>query len=163
MVYPMTKMQFQAATARAAAEVAAEEGEEVEEKILEFALAGQDFRLKMPTATQIVLLATSSDTGTMRGMIGATMDFLEGLMLDDGYRRLRKLMAQGVVSHELLLGGDQDNEQGIIDWIIEQVSDGTPPERSSGSSASPKPGGPRSTGRAPGKGSIRSGSPSAAS
>lgn len=163
MVYPMTKMQFQAAVTRAAEEVAAEQGEEVEEKILEFELAGQDFRLKVPTSTQIVLLATSSDTGTMRGMIGATMDFLEGVMLDDGYRRLRKLMAQGVVSHELLLGGDEDNEQGIIDWIIEQVSEGTPPERSSGSSASPKAGGPKSTGRARGKGSIPSTSPSAAS
>lgn len=159
----MTKMQFQAAATRVAEEVEAEEGGEVEERILEFGLAGQDFRLKVPTSTQIVLLATSSDTGTMRGMLGATMDFLEGVMLDDGFRRLRKLMAKGVVSHELLLGGDDDNEQGIIDWIIEQVSDGTPPERPSDSSASPKAGGPRSTGRAPGKGSIPSGSPSAAS
>ena len=163
MVYPMTKMQFQAAATRVAEEVEAEEGEEVEEKILEFELAGQDFRLKIPTSTQIVLLATASDTGTMRGMIGASMDFIEGLMLDDGFRRFRKLMAQGVISHELLLGGDDDNEKGIIDWIIEQVSDGTPPARPSGSSASPKAGGPRSTGRAPGKGSIRSGSPSVAS
>jgi hypothetical protein len=120
----MTKMQFQAAATRVAEEVEAEGEEEVEEKVLEFELAGQDFRLKVPTPTQIVLLATASDSGTMRGMIGASMEFLEGLMLDDGFRRLRKLMSRGVVSHELLLGGDEDNEKGIIDWFVENVSDG---------------------------------------
>jgi len=147
----MTKMQFQAAVKRADQELAPEPDDDVE--ILEFSLAGQDFRLK---STQIVLLSTSSDTGTMRGMIGASMDFLEGLMLDDGFRRFKKLMTQGVISHDLLIGGDDTNEQGVIDWIVSQVSEARPTVSPDDSSPSPKSTGQRSTGRAPGKGSIPS-------
>ena len=154
----MTKMQFQAAVKRADAELEAE-NEDDDVEILEFSMAGQDFRLNKPTTTQVVLLATSSDTGTMRGMIGASMDFLEGLMLDDGFRRFKKLMTQGVISHDLLIGGDDANEQGVIDWIVAQVSDARPTGSPDDSSPSPKSTGVRSTGRAPGKGSIHSTSP----
>jgi hypothetical protein len=159
----MTKMQFQAAVKRADKEAEAEAEDDAVVEILEFELAGQDFRLNKPTSTQIVLLSTSSDTGTMRGMIGASMDFLEGLMLDDGYRRFRKLMTQGIISHDLLIGGDDTNEQGVIDWIVAQVTDARPTGSPDDSSPSPKSTGQRSTGRAPGKGSIRSASPSTAS
>lgn len=155
----MTKMQFQAAAKRA------QEEEELEEdsEILEFELANQEFRLIKPSTTQIVLLATASDTGTMRGMVGASMDFLEGLMLDDGFRRFKKLMARGVISHDLLIGGDDTNEQGVIDWIVAQVNDARPTESPEDSSPSQNSTGQRSTGRAPGKGSIRSTSPSTVS
>lgn len=158
----MTKMQFQAAAVRVQGEIDKEikEGEQPAPEILEFGLAGQDFKLNMPTPTQIILLSTSADDGTMRAMIGASMAFLEGLMvLDDSYKRFRKLMSKGIIGYDLLLGGDDDNSQGIIDWIVAQVSDGRPTTSSSDSVPSPATTGQRSTGRVRGQASIHSDSP----
>jgi hypothetical protein len=156
----MTKMQFQAAAARVQGEIdeEIEDGDRPEPKTLEFSLAGQDFELYVPTTTQIILLSTSTDEGTLRAMLSASMAFLEGIMIGDGYKRFRKLVANGTISNDLLLGGDGTNEQGIIDWIISQVTDARPTTSSTDSSPSPASTGKRSTGRAPGKGSIPSGS-----
>lgn len=160
----MTKMQFQAAAVRAQEEIDAEEGEDApDRKVLEFSIAGEDFVADVPTLTQVILLSTSSDGATMRGMIQGCLDFLEGILHDDGIRRIKKLMAKGLITNELLLGGDENNEEGIISWIVEQVSEARPTTASDDSSPSPKTTGQRSTGRAPGKGSILSSSPSAAS
>lgn len=155
-------MQFQAAATRVQDEIDGEieDGERSEAKTLEFNLAGQDFELYVPTTTQIILLSTSTDEGTLRAMLGSSMAFLEGIMIGDSYKRFRKLVANGTVSNSLLLGGDGANEQGIIDWIISQVTDARPTTSSTDSSPSPASTGKRSTGRAPGKGSILSGSPS---
>lgn len=160
----MTKMQFQAAAVRAQEEIEAEQGEDAPQpKVLEFSIGGEDFVCDVPTLTQVILLSTASDGATMRGMIQGCLDFLEGILHDDGIRRIKKLMAKGVITNELLLGGDENNEEGIISWIVEQVSEARPTEPSVDSSPSPKTTGQRSTGRAPGKGSIPSASQSAAS
>jgi len=158
-------MQFNAAVLAVQEEIdeEIEEGEQPEPKILEFDLAGQTFYLHKPTTTQIILLSTSTDEGTMRAMLSASMSFLEGLMIGDSYKRFRKLVAAGLVSNDLILGGDDDNEKGIIDWVIAQVAETRPTQPSPDSSPSQKPAGTRSTGRAPGKGSIPSGSPSGGS
>lgn len=158
----MTKMQFQAAAARVQEEIdeEIEEGKTPEPDILEFGMAGQDFKLNRPTTTQIILLSTSADDGTLRAMIGASMQFLEGLMtLDDSYKRFRKLVARGIVSYDLLLGGDENNEEGVINWIVAQVSDGRPTPSSTDSAPSPATTGRRSTGRVRGEASIHSDSP----
>lgn len=157
----MTKMQFQGAAARVQQEVETEvaEGESAPPSILEFSLAGQDFQLNMPTTTQVILLSTSSDEGTLRAMLAASMAFLEGIMIGNSYRRFRKLVAQGVITNDLLLGGDDSNDQGIVDWIISQMSDNTPTPSSTDSAQSPASTGPKSTGRARGQGSISSDSP----
>lgn len=157
----MTKMQFQAAAVRVQDEIDGEieDGVRPEPNILEFDLAGQTFQLYVPTATQIILLSTSTDEGTMRAMLSASMAFLEGLMIGDSFKRFRKLVANGIVTNDLLLGGDGANEKGIIDWIILQVSEARPTSSSTDSSQSPPSTGRRSTGRAPGKGSTQSVSP----
>ena len=155
-------MQFEAAAARVQSEIddEIEAGEKPEPKVLEFDLAGQTFKLNVPTTTQVILLSTSADDGTMRAMIGASMQFLEGLMiLDDSYKRFRKLMAKGQISYDLLLGGDEANKQGIINWIVDQVSDGNPTVSSNGSAPSQESTGQRSTGRVRGQGSTSSDSP----
>lgn len=152
-------MQFTAAALRVAREDAAAEDGGEDDEILQFSIAGQKFETRLPSLTQIVLLSTGTDSGSVRGVLSASMEFLEGILLGDGYKRIKKLVANGTISYNLLIGGDEDNDHGIIDWIVEQVSDGRPPKRSTASSPSAKPGGPRSTGRAPGKGSILSASP----
>jgi hypothetical protein len=160
----MTKMMFNAAVARVQEENEAEAaGDAAEPKILEFGIAGQEFKLNVPNDTQIIMLATAADGATVRELFTASMEFLEGLLLGDGYRRLRKLVASGVITDDLLVGGDDANERGIIDWIVAQVSDGRPTQPSPDSSPSPAPAGRKSTGRSPGKGSIPSVSPSPAS
>jgi len=164
ILWPMTKMQFIAAAERVKAEDAeeAEEGEAPPDPvILEWTMAGQEFKANKPTTTQVILLsATAAEDGTLRSLIASSLTFLDGIMLEDGYKRLRKLIAKGIVSHDLLIGGDDANESGLVDWIVSQVSDGRPTQSSTDSSPSPKKGGGKLTGRAPGKGSIQSGSPS---
>jgi hypothetical protein len=154
-------MQFATAVDAVRDEEKAEAGEEVEEKILEWTIAGQEFRANLPTTTQMILLSTTAeaDGGTLRAMINASLQFLEGIMLDDSYPRFRRLMSKGIITQGLLIGGDGTNEQGVIDWIVSQVSGGRPTQPSADSSPSQKPAGTRSTGRAPGKGSIQSASP----
>jgi hypothetical protein len=147
----MTKMQFVTAAQKV-------EEDEDDKRVLEFSIGGEEFVADVPSTTQIVLLATGSEQGTARALLSAVLEFMEGILQGDGYKRFRKLMVKGVITHDLLIGGDGDNEKGIIDWIIEQVSAGRPPKRSSDSSPSPETAGKRSTGRAPGKGSIQSGS-----
>jgi len=157
----MTKQQFIAAAKRVEQEDSEEEGAEPE--VFEFSLAGQEFVANIPTNTQIVLLSATLSGGRQSDVLTGSLEFLEGTLQGNGYRRLRKLVAQGVVSTDLLIGGDENNDKGIVDSIVAMVSDGIPPTRSTGSSGSPKQGGKKSTGRAPGKGSIPSAFPSAAS
>ena len=134
------------------------ESEDGEEPTLEFGLAGQEFTAKVPTSGQVALVAGSFGGGNAQ-MVGALFEFLQGVLLDDGYRRLRKLIADGTVPFEVVFGGDDNNDQGIVEWISAQAA-ARPTKPSDGSSPSRKQGGGKSTGRSPGKGSIRSASAS---
>jgi len=158
----MTKQQFIAAAKRVEQEDA-EENEGAEPEVFEFSIAGQDFVADMPTNTQIVLLSATLSGGRTSDVLTGSLEFLEGTLRGNGYKRIRRLVAQGIVSTDLLIGGDENNDKGIVDSIVAMVSDGRPPTRSTGSSGSQKPGGKKSTGRAPGKGSILSDFPSAGS
>jgi hypothetical protein len=129
-----------------------------EEQILEFSVAGQDFVASLPTTGQIALVVASAGR-TEAEQLGAVFGFLRGVLQGDGYRRLSDLLEAGVLPFEVIFGGDDANPDGIVEWIV-QAAAGTerPTKRSSGSSSSQRAGGPRSTGRSPGKGSIRSNS-----
>lgn len=133
------------------------DGEEAQ--ILEFTLAGQEFVVDKASTGQMALVAAAMDEGGQQ-MVGAVFRFLRGLMENhgDGYRRLRDLIANGTVSFDLIVGGDDDNEDGIVDWIIEKSTDDRPTKAPTDYLPSQATGGQRSTGRSPGKGSKPSAS-----
>lgn len=124
-------------------------------KILEFALGGEEFTAVKATTSQMALVVSAMDEGGTT-MVGAVFRFLKGLMPEEGFRRLRAMVANGLVSFELLVGGDADNEEGIVDWIITKSADERPTKRPTDYLPSQETGGRKSTGRSPGKGSKQS-------
>jgi hypothetical protein len=136
---------------------AARAADSEEERILEFAIGDNEFRSKLPsTARTAMFIAAMTDEGSTGEAVGAIFSFLKDMLLDDGYRRLRKLISDDVIDLGTLTGGGDENEDGIVDWIISQASEDRPTPPSADSSSSPETGGRRSTGRSPGKGSTRS-------
>lgn len=143
---------------------AAKTQEDPEEKILEFAIGDQEFRSKLPSTARVAMfVASMADEATIAESTAAIFSFLKDLLLDDGYRRLRKLISDDVIDMGTLTGGGEEDDEGIIDWIISQAADERPTRPSADSSSSQATGGRRSTGRSPGKGSTLSPSPSPAS
>jgi len=138
-----------------AAAKAAAGGED--EKVLEFKLGDQEFVADKASTAQIALVIASMEDGG-GAMVSSVFRFLKGVLHDDGYPRLRNLIASGVVPFGLLVGGDDDNEDGIVDWIIEKSSDERPTKQPADYLPSQAAGGQRSTGRSPGKGSKLSAS-----
>lgn len=130
------------------------------EEILQFEIPVSEdgdleaFTVRLPSTGQISLVVASMDEGGVE-MLASVYNFMRGLMEEDDYKRFRRLVADGTVSLELLVGGDELNEQGIIEWIIEQTAS-RPTKAPSDYLPSQKTGGQRSTGRSPGKGSTRS-------
>lgn len=142
---------------------AAKAADSPEDEILEFAIGDQEFRSKIPSTARVAMfIAALGEDATTAESVGAIFNLLRDVLLDDGYRRLRKLISDDVVDLSLLTGGGDENEDGIVDWIIGQASD-RPTPASSVSSSSPASAGKKSTGRSPGKGSTLSISPSPAS
>lgn len=133
---------------------AAVEQELSDDDVLEFSVGGQTFRAMRPNPGQSTLVLASFNMGPQRA-ITAIYRFLEGILLDDGYDRITEMIGDGTITFDLLFGGDDKNDQGIIEWIIEEVG-ARPTQPLSGSSASSNSSGKRSTGRSPGKGSTRS-------
>jgi hypothetical protein len=140
--------------------VAARAAETEEEEILEFSIGDQEFRSKIPSTARVAMfVAAMTDESSTGEAVAAIFQFLKDMLLDDGYRRLRKMISDDVIDLGTLTGGGDENDEGIVDWIISQASSRpTPP--SADSSTSPAPIGKRSTGRSPGKGSLLSVSPS---
>lgn len=135
---------------------AARASESDEEEILEFRLIDQEFRSRLPNTARVAMfVASMSDESTTGESVTAIFTFLKDVLLDDGYRRLRKMISDGTIDLEVLTGGGDENEDGIVDWIIGQASS-RPTPASTDSSSSPASGGQRSTGRSPGRGSTRS-------
>jgi hypothetical protein len=135
---------------------AARAADDPAEEILQFGLAGMEFTASRATTSQMALVVAAMDDGGAP-MVAAVFRFLRGILHDDGYQRLRDLVAAGVVSFDLLIGGDEDNEDGIVDWLIEKSADERPTKRPTDYLPSQASGGQRSTGRSPGKGSKPSG------
>lgn len=140
---------------------AAHAANDQEEPILEFAIGDQEFTSKLPsTARTAMFIAAMTDESSTGEAIGAIFGFLKDMLLGDGYRRLRKLITDDVIDIGTLTGGGDENDEGIVDWIISQAAENRPTPPSADSSSSPESGGRRSTGRSPGKGSTLSPSPS---
>lgn len=145
--------EFATAVARVESEV------DQEEDVVEFGLAGRTLKARLPTTGQISVLLASKG---LAGNLQAIHRLLQNTLLDDGYEYVSDLLSDGTIGLGVLFGGDENNEQGIIDYLVDEVV-GRPTSSPTDSSASPKASGRRSTGRAPGKGSIRSSSPQTAS
>lgn len=135
--------------------VAAKATETEDEEVLEFAIGGEEFRAKLPSTARIAMFiaAMSDEDGQTGGAVASIFALLRDVLLDDGYKRLRKLISDDVVSMQIITGGDDLNEDGLVDWIIAQ-STARPTESPAGSSPSPATTGPRSTGRSRGAGST---------
>lgn len=128
--------------------------------VFEFSIAGQEFVADLPNTAQSSLILITSQSGSTAETVAVALDILKVLLHGTGYKRLHRLMVEGLVDYNLLLWGDDRNPQGIIQSLLAQVSAGRPTVPSSDSASSPQNGGRRSTGRSPGQGSTRSASPS---
>ena len=134
---------------------AAEDEESPDLEVVEFDIAGEKFEAILPTMGQVSVLIASEGFGQN---LRAIHQLLAKLLRGDGYRRLVRLLNDNVIGVGMLYGGDELNDTGILDYLIE-LGAGRPTTSSVDSSPSPNGGGRRSTGRAPGAGSIPSDSP----
>lgn len=142
-------MEFQIASEQAVKK----EQDAAELEVLEFKLGPHSFKARRPTPGETNVLFASR--GDIEGTV-ASWGFLRAVLQGTGYKRLVRLVETGVVPVPLLFGGDELNPGGgIIDGIISEFA-GRPPGSSDDSSESQSPTGPRSTGRAPGRGSTSS-------
>lgn len=140
---------------------AAKAADSEEEQILEFAIGDQEFRSRLPSTARVAMfIASMTDEAGTGESLGAIFQFLKDMLLDDGYRRIRKLISTNVIDLSTLTGGTEFDDDGIIDWIISEAAAQRPTPPSAASSGSQGNGGRRSTGRSPGKGSTLSASPS---
>lgn len=148
------RMSFEVAAKQ---ELEAEENEEQEkpEPWLTFDLADQEFVIpERPSPSQnIVIIAALASGGAEP--LRAIFAYLDNILEGDGGRRIRKLVERKVITFDLLYGGDDLNEEGIVDRIMALAS-ANPTEDAIDSSSSQTDTGRRSTGRSPGKGSTRS-------
>lgn len=140
--------EFKVATEQA---VKAQDGEE---ELFEFTIGGTEFAARRPTPgeTNVLFASRGAGEGTT-----AIWNFLRRVLQDNGWLKLRKLVEDGVVPPSLLFGGDDLNDGGIVDTIVEKFA-GRPTQPQSDSAELPSSGGRRSTGRAPGRGSTYSSS-----
>lgn len=120
-----------------------------------FGLLGQDFTIaKAPKPGQCAAVLGALAGGTAAGTRGV-LEFLRNVLDGSGGNVIRQMLERGQIEFNLLIGGDDDNKEGIVDWIISEASAG-PPQGPTGSSSSQPTSGKRSTGRSPGKGSTLS-------
>lgn len=128
---------------------------------------GEVFEARVPTSAQIMIFLSSlRDTENM-GHWDGVQRFLKNTFKNEGdYERIYELMEEGVIDVPDIIGGSEAGEDGegrpsLFAQLTEEASGGRPTQPSSDSSKrSEEDSGRRSTGRSPGKGSIRSNSPS---
>lgn len=131
------------------------EGAEKPEPWLEFGLLNQEFIVpeRPSTSQNIVVVAALAEGGAQ--MIRAIFAYLDNILAGDGGRRIRRMLERKQITFDLLYGGDELNEEGIVDRIMALASE-NPTVAPTGSSNSPNGTGKRSTGRSPGKGLTHS-------
>lgn len=144
---------FMAAAARSVKEQTEEDGPQ--EPWLEFGLLGQTFTITdKPTMGQGAAVLGAMASGSAESVRGV-LTFLDNVLDDTGGLRIRRMLERGQIEFELLWGGDDQNEEGIVDYIIGEASEG-PTQGATDSSPSQPTTGKKSTGRSPGKGSTLS-------
>lgn len=131
-----------------------EDGEKVEEYPLTLPLGPHELKYKLPTPAQVSLLIGTSQLGGTASL-GATYRFLRGTFDKRSYTLLLTLIEAGQVTESMIIGGESEDEGGIVDELIKEASE-RPTEPPTDSSSSSEPGGKKSTGRSPGKGSTLS-------
>lgn len=122
-------------------------------EVIELDLGEHHFRVRKPTTDQMLGLTLIGRNVTQRTLLTHALSFMEGIMLDGKYQEFLDMVIAGTITSSLLIGGDDRNEQGIVQGIIQAAAKGNPTKPSTDSATSQKNGGKRSTGRAPGKGS----------
>jgi hypothetical protein len=144
--------------------IAAEAAEPAaEEKVVEVPIGDRVFYARRPTVAQAALLNKSLAAPILADRIVAVFRLIEGLLGEDARDLIEELLWSRRIDLDDLVGGSEQNpEGGLVDQIFSEFS-AFPTVPSTGSSASRRSGGQRSTGRSPGKGSTRSPSPSSAS
>lgn len=138
------------------AQVEREEGadEGVDEYPLTYTLGPHELNYRLPTQAQISLLIGTGNLGGSAAA-GAGYRFLRGTHDRRSYNIILTLIEGGEMTEDMLFGGEGENEEGIIDWLIEQVAE-RPTQPPVDSSSSSQPAGKKSTGRSPGRGSTLS-------
>lgn len=147
--------------------VAAKRATSDEEEVLEIPFGERTLLARRPTVGQLALFydrAAMNPTSDEpdNGPVAAVFGFLRGMLGEGDVPYLRGLLSSGAIEFSTLFGGNDDNEQGLVDAILAEWA-GRPTVPSSDSAPSPEKTGRPSTGRTPGKGSTRSNSRSTAS
>jgi len=145
---------FQLATEAQVEREGSEDEEKVEEYPLTLHLGPYELKYKLPTPAQVSLLIGTSQLGGSASL-GATYRFLRGTFDKWSYNLLLTLVEDGKVTQDMIIGGESEDEGGIVDELIKEASE-RPTEPPTASSSSSQAGGKRSTGRSPGKGSTLS-------
>jgi hypothetical protein len=119
-----------------------------------------EFEAKMPSEDQMLLFTLIDIENPDERSHGMKLlfDFLGGVVGPEGLRRLEKMLANGHITMEDLVGSNGS----VLAWIIEEWGN-FPTQPSSDSSPTPRPTGKRSTGRQQRPDSIPSASRSIAS
>ena len=131
------------------------EKKEKPEPWLTFGLLGEDFTVpERPTPSQnISVIAALAEGGAQP--LRAIFAYLDNILLPGESRKIRRMIERKQIEFDLLYGGDELNEEGIVDRIMALASE-NPTEEPTDSSSSQGGSGRRSTGRSPGRGSTRS-------
>lgn len=133
------------------------------EDVVEVPIDGVVYKARRPTPMQGALLneALTSTSGAAR--LSAVFKLIQALLGTEAREVLEEMAWDRRIDFPDLIGGSEQNpEGGLLDQIFAEFA-ARPTEPSTDSSSSQTPGGRKSTGRSPGKGSIRSDSPSTAS
>ena len=128
--------------------------EDVEQYPIDFTIGEHELKAKAPTPAQVSLLIGTSNLGGSAA-VGAGYRFLRGTLDRRSYNLVLTLLEAGQIGEGMIFGGEGENEEGIVDWLLEQASE-RPTDPPTDSSESSEPGGKKSTGRSPGKGSTLS-------
>lgn len=126
-----------------------------DEDVVEVPIDGVTYIARRPTTAQVALLNASPDATYAE----AVMKMVQALLGEDGLKHIQRLIWDRRIEFGDLMGGTKSNPKGLVSAIIAEFA-GRPTEPSTDSSPSRETGGRKSTGRAPGKGSTRSSSPS---
>lgn len=142
-------IEFNVAAKAAAAEV----GED--EDVVEVPIDGVTYTARRPTAAQVGLLYTEGGDSFAE----KSMKLVAAMLGPDARKHLERLIWERRIGFDDIMGGTEENPKGLVSAILAEFA-GRPTEPSTDSSESQPRGGRKSTGRAPGRGSTRSTSPS---
>lgn len=129
----------------------------VSDKTVTAVINGVEYEARPFSAGQLAMLNVDIASGSMSQQTNGLLHFIEIVLGEEVRDIIADALRVGTIDMEDVLGGSEQNPDGLIGAIVSEFS-GRPTKPSSGSSSKPQPGGRRSTGRAPGKGSTRSSS-----